>query len=142
MGVVSVFVLGSKKAQEQMKKKAEAFGKKIQLVIKAGALKIHTDAVKSVQRGPKTGNVYGNHQASAAGEAPATDTGFLASNIIIITDTDGWGARIMSRAAYSWYLEFGTKQIAPRPFMHPAFEKNRAWIDAKIKQVFAANEEK
>lgn len=134
---LTVRVDGGKKASDAIRKLGPVVTKKVQLVIRAAALRIHADAVRSVQRGPKTGRAYGNHIASAPDQAPATDTGFLASNIVILMDTDGLGAQVVSRAKYSWYLEFGTAVMLPRPFMHPAFVKNKAWINAKIKQAVA-----
>ena len=48
---------------------------------------VHGTAVESIQRGSKSGKTYKltnpkrTHTASAPGEPPATDTGFLASSI-------------------------------------------------------------
>lgn len=76
--------------------------------------------------GSRSGRIYrrgakGNilHQASASGEAPATDTGHLG---------DSTSSRMTGRAEgevtvtadYAAVLELGGKHMAPRPFFDPA----------------------
>ena len=74
------------------------------------------------------------HTASAKGEPPATDTGFLVSNITSSVKQQGTTVvgQIVASAPYAPYLEFGTSTIDPRPFMQPALERNRP----KIKRIF------
>jgi len=74
------------------------------------------------------------HTASAKGEPPATDTGFLVSNITSSVKQQGTTVvgQIVASAPYAPYLEFGTSTIDPRPFMQPALERNRP----KIKRMF------
>ncbi len=130
MAGLEIFVEGAKKIAEQLRKAGEEYDKQVRVIINRGALAIHADAVKSVLRGPKDGIIYElydprrTHQASAPGQPPATDKGDLARGITIITDEDGKGARIVSKAEYSWFLEFGTVSMQPRPFMMPALDKN------------------
>lgn len=101
-------------------------------LVGTGAL-IQRDAVMSVQRGPKTGRVYGDHQASAPGEAPASDTGNLARNIRLKADKDKGVVEVIAKTPYAKHLEFGTAgdpstgrmPMEPRPFMAPAFNRNR-----------------
>ena len=93
---------------------------------------IRDRAKRSIQSSSGGGRTYGNHTASAAGQPPNTDTGFLVSNIFLDKDNDGMGADVESRADYSVYLEFGTREMQPRPFMQPALESQRA----KIKSLF------
>ena len=100
-------------------------------------------AVDSIASGGKSGRLYprGNnppHRASAAGEPPATDQGNLAGGIStkvtkesneiigqVLTNSDG-------HSEYGVHLEFGTKNILPRPFMQPALERNRP----RIRRIF------
>jgi len=104
-----------------------------QVVARAAAL-VHATAVQSITDGNKSGETYEKynprrtHRASAAGEPPAADTGYLHSNIFMDIDSDGLGASVESRAEYSAYLEFGTADLAARPFMQPAVEANRRAI--------------
>lgn len=70
---------------------------------------------------------------SAAGDAPAGDTGFLASNIHLILSTDGMRGEVQSKAKYSAPLEFGTRDMAARPFLQPALEQGKQ----KYKRMFS-----
>ena len=98
------------------------------LVGQAGNL-VRNTVVTSIQQGVKSGVTYSRggktSRRSAAGEPPATDTGFLVKNIALKIDTDGLGVSVESRADYSLALEFGTSKMAARPFMQPALESNR-----------------
>ena len=106
--------------------------------------KVRSDIISDIQRGSKTGIVYEKynprrtHQASAEGEAPATDTGELVREITVsvFTRKKGTGeevvGQIVSGAPYSKFLEFGTTDMEPRPFMQKNLEKNRN----NIKKIF------
>lgn len=135
MAGLEIFVEGAKKIAEQLRKRGEEYDKQVRKIINAGALAIHADAVESVQRGPKTGHTYGNHQASAPGEPPATDKGDLVRGITIVTEPDGKEASIVSKADYSWSLEFGTTNMEPRPFMQPALDKNIPEITRQLQNL-------
>lgn len=114
-----------------------------QLVGRAGNL-VRNTAVNSINQGAKSGVTYEKynprrtHKASAAGEPPATDTGFLVSNIFLNVDTDGLGASVESRADYSSFLEFGTSKMGARPFMQPALEENKPRIRRLAQQMVKA----
>lgn len=93
--------------------------------IEDAAFKTHSNAVRGIQRGPATGRVYKRggitHQASALGQYPASDTGRLASSVQI----EGIGKPIVSVGTalqYGRFLEFGTVNMAPRPWLTPSFE--------------------
>lgn len=79
--------------------------------------------MKQLMTGPKSGRQYRRgsriHTASAPGEAPAVDTGFLINSIqtTIKSDTE---AVIEIPAEYAEGLEFGTSKVAARPFVRPA----------------------
>ena len=113
------------------------------LVGRAGNL-VRNTAVTSINQGAKSGVTYElynprrTHTASAAGQPPATDTGFLVNNIVLDIDSDGLGANVESRADYSSFLEFGTSKMAARPFMQPALEENRPKINRLAKQMIKA----
>ena len=110
--------------------------------IRRAGLIVEGEAKQSIQRGTKSGKLYKRrsvvHQASAPGEAPASDTGCLASNI----STTGPSKQlqnieidIISKAPYSKFLEFGTRNMEARPFLQPALEKNKR----KIKRIFRSS---
>lgn len=66
---------------------------------------------------------YNIHRASAPGESPATDTGFLAT-AIRARETEETATtikgQVVADAKYAAALEFGTRKIKPRPFLAPA----------------------
>tara|TARA_Y100000004_G_scaffold195630_1_gene263181 strand:+ start:740 stop:1144 length:405 start_codon:yes stop_codon:yes gene_type:complete len=94
-------------------------------------------AVVGISQGVKSGRVRRDgSRASAEGEFPATDTGYLVNNIVVKRDSDGLGGDVESRADYSASLEFGTSKMGARPFMQPSLEENRPKIRARLKRVF------
>ena len=74
------------------------------------------------------------HTASAEGEPPASDTGFLVNSVSSKVKREGKSVvgQIIASAPYAGFLEFGTSNIRPRPFMQPALEKNRP----RIRRIF------
>lgn len=75
---------------------------------------------------PKTGIIYGFHQASAPGEPPASHHENLIRSFRIIkgtiegTERTKPAMRVVSTTEYARYLEFGTARMKARPFMRPA----------------------
>ena len=116
--------------------------REIAQIVNGTAQNIRTHAIKSVQRGTKSGLVYEKtspkrtHRASAPGEAPATDTGRLANSIN--AEIDGKKAEIVADTEYAAWLEFGTQSIEPRPFMLPAMEKERPKWEARLNRIVDA----
>ena len=111
-------------------------------IVKGTAQNIRTHAIKSIQRGTKSGVVYEKaspkrtHKASAPGEAPATDTGRLANSIN--ANIEGKKAEIVADTQYAGWLEFGTQSIKPRPFMFPAMEQERPKWEARLNRIVDA----
>lgn len=120
----------------------EAVRRAVEQSMAGVAMLIANDAKRAVARGPKTGRVYSTrfrrnratgrifpteqrvpHQASAPGEAPATDTGKLVGSIV--SGAEGPRGYVEARSVYALYLEYGTRHMAARPFLVPAFEANR-----------------
>ncbi len=101
------------------------------------ALMGQANAQRSILSGAKTGHIYKRglkfHQASAPGEAPANDLGFLVANIKADM-SDQFTANLRSTAPYSIHLEYGTINMAARPFLGPAGDAAKA----KAKEVFDA----
>ncbi len=68
------------------------------------------------------------HVASQPGHPPNVDIGTLRASIR--WERQGQFTRhIMDGVTYGLYLEDGTESIAPRPFMRPAFERERGTIE-------------
>ena len=110
-------------------------------VIVYGVNATRNTAVDNILRGSKTGETYEkynprrSHRASASGEFPASDTGFLANNIVTKLSSDGLSGEVTSRADYSQFLEFGTSKMGARPFMQPSLEENRPKIRARVRRL-------
>lgn len=107
------------------------------------AFRVAQEAITSMSE-PKTGRLYGDHQASAPGQAPAIDTGALANSIYVATVSDNNpppGADVtlpqpkrntVNVGPSVWYgavLEFGAG-MAPRPFMRPAVNRVASYVDS------------
>jgi HK97 gp10 family phage protein len=105
---------------------------------------VRNTAVQSILGGSKSGKVYEKynprrtHTSSSQGQAPASDTGFLASNITFNVKEGGMVAEVESKAKYSKFLEFGTQNMKARPFMFPALEENKP----RIRRMFATTKGK
>jgi len=81
-------------------------------------------------REAKTGITYTrksvSHTASASDEPPGIDLGNLVNSIQAIPSNKGLSISIgindISQAKYGEYLEFGTQNMEPRPWLQPAFD--------------------
>lgn len=117
--------------------------------LKVAMLAIKSTAVKKIQQGPASGRIYkkykkdgggvsGYHQASAPGQPPMTDEGGLVASIQ--SKVYGWSAYVWTELDYGAYLEYGTANMEPRPWLRPSFEEHRDKIpkqfgDAIIKTI-------
>lgn len=124
---VTVEIKGLKEVQDAIRAYEGDISRQLGLIVNAAALESVNDVKKAIQGQPKTGRKYQRgtvvHQASAPGQAPATDTGFLVSSIY--NEDRGYLSKaIGSRLSYAFYLEFGTRKIAPRPSWIPAVERS------------------
>lgn len=115
--------------------------KHIKRRLETASLLVEGTAKENIQRGAKTGTVYKRrgvtHQASAKGEYPATDTGFLVANIGHTTvkhEGTKYVAKVFSGAPYSKFLEFGTRKMGERPFLQPSLERNAEKIEVLFKK--------
>lgn len=111
--------------------------RRVKVAIRRAWFDVGDDLVNHVRadmRRPKTGLLYPTEgrrrqtRASAAGEAPAVRTGKLFRSVNY--QVRGW--RMMSFGAgnrtdiqYATYLEDGTRNMKPRPFMQPAVDATR-----------------
>jgi len=65
----------------------------------------------------------GIHTASAPGQAPATDSGYLASHIPVDVSRRAFTGEVGYFARYGGFLEGGTQYMAARPAWEPALEE-------------------
>ena len=104
----------------------EGEGKKaLAKAVNAGLLMIETRCKKKVQSHASKDRTYTRggvtHTASAGGNPPNTDTGYLVSQMHVELETDGMTGYFVSGAGYSSFLEYGTVNMAERPFVYPSF---------------------
>ena len=117
----------NKKMDMRFKKTLE----NIKRTVRITANDVRNTAVTSILQNPRAGDSVTRYnptrtiRISKEGDPPASDTGFLASNIHLVVDADQLGASIESRAKYSAFLEFGTRHMRARPFMQPALEQGK-----------------
>lgn len=97
-------------------------------ILNAMANETQSNAIQLIQGGSRSGKTYKRggkeHIASSAGEPPKTDKGNLVANII--AEPRGrllYVAGSNKKAPYGLYLELGTRNISPRPWLQPSFEK-------------------
>jgi len=115
-----------------------SMAREIDEVCENTALDIQARAQMAIMNPPKSGRIYrrGNvaHQASAPGEAPATDTGALVNSAYTkkLGDSD---YETGFTAEYAAALEFGTAKMAPRPYLRPAVEAVRDAFVRAIKRI-------
>lgn len=108
-------------------------------VIASGVQDTMNTAKQSIHAHSSGGKTYQKynpkrtHTASAAGNPPNTDTGYLANNIHMVMDADGMGGSVESKADYSGFLEFGTSKMKARPYLQPALEENKPKVLRRIK---------
>ena len=97
---------------------------------------VATEVRRNIQTSPRGGRTYvkthpnRTHTASAPGESPATDLGFLVRSIQTEPDMQNLRIRILSLhsiAPYAKRLEFGdlSAGLAPRPFMFKGLDAKK-----------------
>lgn len=97
---------------------------------------VATEVRRNIQTSPRGGRTYvkthpnRTHVASAAGESPANDLGFLVRSIQTEPDMQNLRIRILSLhsiAPYAKRLEYGdlSSRLAPRPFMFKGLQAKK-----------------
>jgi len=113
---------------------------------------VATEARRNVNDAPRGGKTYqrknasGSYRtvtASAAGEAPATDLGFLARSITTEPDPQNMRMYVLCAhaiAPYAKVLEYGSMSgnLRPRPFMRPALRAKQKQAEAIVRQAVRA----
>lgn len=124
---------------EPLKKAGVLIEQRTKQVIQRATFHVRNTVVDSIMRESKTGRTYKRgsvtHQASAEGEAPASNTGFLVNNVYQQITKNGLTGIVESRAGYSAFLEYGTQKMGARPYMFPALEKTRQKFFKDIKGI-------
>lgn len=134
---LSVKIDGLDRLRSSSQNVRDSVERELKAALKSSGERVRGEAIKSILEGNKSGVLYRRgsvtHKASAAGEAPANDTGRLASSIISIQN-ESEALVIAGRGSvkYARFLEFGTERMAERPFMIPALEKSKKWIIERL----------
>ena len=138
---MSVVIVNEKQFMAKLTKKLKGNPiKNAKIACQLAADAVRAEAIDSIARGSKSGatvrksNPSRTHTQSATNEAPATDTGFLISQITATNGKQGTVifGEVKSSAPYSKPLEFGTRNMGKRPFMQPALNRSAD----KIKKIF------
>ena len=136
MTIMTFKFSGVEEATKALEKVKEDLEKDMKEILLGGGQLIRGEAIRSIQQGSKSGKTYKKynptrtHKASAPGEAPASDTGFLVSNIRVKEQKDV--VQVRSEASYSKFLEYGTSKMLARPFLFPATERSRPKIQQAV----------
>jgi len=126
LGATSFFTALSKNA-----------AKVVQTVVAKGTLMTHAAVVNEIQQGTKSGRVYKKanpsrvHQASAPGEAPATDTGSHVRSIHPVIEPNK--GQVVANSPQAVNLEIGTSKMEARPSLQPALDKTKPKITAMLR---------
>jgi len=135
-------VIGLAKLQRSLRKISTANRSGVQRAIAISGALVQGDAQKSIKRGSRSGVIVTiggkRHQRSAPGEPPKTDTGRLAGSIFAEFSNGGLRVDVGSDVAYATHLEFGTKNMAKREWLLPAFERNKDRIKDVVRQAIKA----
>ena len=126
--ITTIKIEGTEELSRALQKMGAEAGRRVDLALSATGLELRGDIIKRYNQGPATGEWYLRgtiaHQASAAGEAPKTDTGRLAGSVVFNKET-GHTVSVSTNVEYGPWLEFGTHKIKPRPAWVPAVEEAR-----------------
>jgi HK97 gp10 family phage protein len=113
---------------EELSKKLDRIaidaGDKLGLALIEAGFRIQREAKQQISKSPanpRTGHSY-------PGNAPKTQTGTLVNSIYVNVERDGGRVGTVTVGTdlkYGQFLEFGTKRMAARPWLVPAFEATR-----------------
>ena len=147
---MSVKIEGLAETIQALYAKEKTLESKIDVAIRSGAVKVETEARLSMKQGSPSGKTYvisnknGNkitHIASAPGQAPASINGSsgLEGSVMAVKALYGDGWLVGTNIEYGKHLEFGTKNMAARPWLIPALEKHRKAIYTSIQKAIKAS---
>lgn len=128
MSVFEGSVFGTKNVLDKLDKMNETSRKELEDAVSLAVLAIHGEAVRSINAHLSSGATYGKHVASKEGSPPNTDTGVLVKSIQYDIDTKNLSGVVGTNLKYGAALEFGTKDIGPRPWLSRAFREKAAEI--------------
>mgnify|MGYP002634645222 CR=1 FL=1 len=113
---------------------------RIQNVTVAASATVTAEMKSSIMGRSKTGKKWSSlpNRSSAAGEAPANQSGDLSRAIRAILSPDKLEAKVgvpnSANLNYAKWLEYGTRGMAPRSFVFPALQKHKKKITEDYKK--------
>ncbi len=124
-------IKGLKGLLDKFKKMPDAMRAELKKATAENALMLESELKRVLTRGGRSGRKYKRggktHTASAAGEAPASDSGQLARHMKHKIAKGGLSATIglhdVNDVEYAAGLEFGTSKIKPRPLFRPVYKR-------------------
>lgn len=131
MSSINLKVVNQASFEAKIKRQSKEIERNIIATVNRATNEVRNIAVTSILRNPRAGGEVKRYnptrtvRVSKEGDAPASDTGFLASNISAKISGDRLEGEVISNADYSEALEFGTFKMGARPFMQPAAEEVR-----------------
>ena len=150
---VTIRLEGSDQLQRQLRRLSDDLREEAGNVVKAVGIEMRADIVKSLDHGPASGRTYTHyfytnkngklvqgrkrakpHTASAPGQPPMSDTGYLANRITFDRLGD-LTAVVGTKVDYALHLEYGTERMAARPFFRPAVERMRPIYIGKLEDI-------
>ncbi len=110
---------------------SDSFRSKVTDAIVQSAYLIRNTVVEGMQRGGRSGRLYRRgkgkfHQASGPGEFPKSDTGYMASHILV--NKFDLMAEVGTTAKYGEFLEYKDPMHGGRPWLQPSIDKNEKEI--------------
>ena len=136
--MIGVNITGVRELEISLGQLAGALPADIDKAARQTSLAVQRHAVKSIMRGNPRGRQYKRgtkiHTASAAGQAPASDTGRLAGSILPPRRI-ARGYEVGTNLDYGRYLEFGTTRILERPWLRPALDIERPKFIDRVRKL-------
>lgn len=111
----------------------------VQKEVQRSTYRVQTAAVRRIQRGPATGETYEKynprrtHTASSPGQSPQSDTGRLAASVE--NRVDDLTGIVFTRVEYGKHLEFGTANMAARPWLLPSLEEESREFARALREI-------
>lgn len=142
MASIRTKIIGKDRVFQKLAKVVVEQSAGMRRAIALSALDVATDARRSIQRGGRSGAPYVRYNprragvASAPGEPPKTDTGRLVGSIFADVLESGLEAEVGTGIKYGKFLEFGTTRMRARPWLMPAFERQKPRIRKRLEQEF------
>jgi HK97 gp10 family phage protein len=136
--VSTIKIEGLDKVLKGLEKLGTVGEREARRAIQTTAQKVRSDAIKSISREQSTGIVYQKsnpnrtHVASAPGDPPNTDTGELVRSIIVVNQ--GQSSKVGTELDKGAWLEFGTVDMAPRPWLMPALRSNERFLIDEVEK--------